>query len=58
MPFLEGQHEGFNEFDGGIPRDNRAGHRGGQGGGYDAVELQTPKLFRFLDAGYTGHAQP
>jgi hypothetical protein len=23
--------------------------------GYDAVELQTPKLFRFLDAGYTGH---
>lgn len=23
--------------------------------GFDAVELQTPKLFRFLDAGYTGH---
>lgn len=22
--------------------------------GFDAVELQTPKLFRFLDAGYTG----
>ncbi|CAH0192274.1 Inosose isomerase [Microbacterium oxydans] len=23
--------------------------------GFDAVELQTPKLFRFLDAGYTAH---
>lgn len=23
--------------------------------GCDAVELQTPKLFRFLDAGYSGH---
>ena len=28
---------------------------GAKAAGYDAVELQTPKLFRFLDAGYTGH---